>query len=45
MKKPEVLAPIQDFMSLTAAIEAGADAVFFGVRGYNMRVNAKNFTA
>ena len=45
MKKPEVLAPIQDFMSLNAAIEAGADAVFFGVRGYNMRVNAKNFTA
>ena len=44
MKKPEVLAPIQDFMSLNAAIEAGADAVFFGVRGYNMRVNAKNFT-
>ena len=44
MKKPEILAPIQDFMSLTAAIDAGADAVFFGVRGYNMRVTAKNFT-
>ena len=44
MKKPEILSPIQDFMSLKAAIDAGADAVYFGVRGYNMRVTAKNFT-
>ncbi|MBP9760265.1 MAG: U32 family peptidase [Candidatus Pacebacteria bacterium] len=44
MKKPEILSPIQDFTSLTTAIQAGADAVFFGVRGYNMRVTAKNFT-
>jgi len=44
MKKPEILSPIQDFTSLTAAIEAGADAVFFGVVGFNMRVTAKNFT-
>jgi putative protease len=44
MRKPELLAPIQDFTSLTAAIDAGADAVFFGVRGFNMRVTAKNFT-
>lgn len=43
-KKPEILAPIQDYTSLTAAIESGADAVFFGVIGFNMRVNAKNFT-
>ncbi len=44
MKKPEILSPIQDFMSLQAAIDAGADAVYFGVHGYNMRVTAKNFT-
>lgn len=44
MQKPEILSPIQDFTSLTAAIDAGADAVFFGVVGYNMRVTAKNFT-
>ncbi|HCC05408.1 TPA: protease [Patescibacteria group bacterium] len=44
MKKPEILSPIQDFTSLTAAIDAGADAVFFGVIGFNMRVTAKNFT-
>lgn len=44
MQKPELLAPIQDMTSLTAAIDAGADAVFFGVIGFNMRVTAKNFT-
>ncbi|MBP9750144.1 MAG: U32 family peptidase, partial [Candidatus Pacebacteria bacterium] len=42
--KPEILSPIQDLTSLRAAIDAGADAVFFGVQGYNMRVSAKNFT-
>lgn len=30
--------------SLTAALDAGADAVFFGVHGFNMRVTAKNFS-
>ena len=44
MKKHEILSPIQDFTSLSAAIEAGADAIYFGVHGYNMRVTAKNFT-
>ncbi len=44
MKKPELLSPIQDFTSLSAALEAGADAVFFGVIGFNMRATAKNFT-
>lgn len=44
MKKPELLAPIQDYTSLAAAIQNGADAVFFGVKGFNMRAGAKNFT-
>ncbi|MDD4804758.1 MAG: U32 family peptidase [Candidatus Pacebacteria bacterium] len=44
IKKPELLAPIQDYTSLTAAIENGADAVFFGIKGFNMRAGAKNFT-
>ncbi|MFA6797151.1 MAG: peptidase U32 family protein [Candidatus Paceibacterota bacterium] len=44
IKKPELLAPIQDYTSLTAAIENGADAVFFGIKGFNMRSGAKNFT-
>lgn len=43
-KKPELLVPIQDYMSLKIAIENGADAVYFGIRGFNMRENAKNFT-
>ncbi len=43
-KKPELLAPIQDWVSLSAAIQSGADAVFFGVKGFNMRAGAKNFT-
>lgn len=43
-KKPELLAPIQDYTSLTAAIENGADAIFFGIKGFNMRAGAKNFT-
>lgn len=44
IKKPELLAPIQDYTSLTAAILNGADAVFFGIKGFNMRAGAKNFT-
>lgn len=43
-KKPELLAPIQDYTSLHAAINNGADAVFFGIKGFNMRAGAKNFT-
>ena len=43
-KKPELLAPVQDYTSLTAAINNGADAVFFGIKGFNMRAGAKNFT-
>ncbi len=39
----ELLSPVQDFVSLRAAIEAGADAVYFGLKVLNMRANAKNF--
>ncbi len=41
--KPELLSPVQDFTSLKAAIDAGADAVYFGVKELNMRIGAKNF--
>ncbi|MFH1457145.1 MAG: U32 family peptidase [Patescibacteria group bacterium] len=44
MQKPEILSPIQDFTSLQAAIQGGCDAVYFGIRGFNMRAGAKNFT-
>ena len=40
----EILAPAGNWEMLTAAINAGADAVYFGIQGLNMRANAKNFT-
>jgi putative protease len=41
--KPELLAPAQDFVSLNAAIKAGADSIYFGIKELNMRIGAKNF--
>lgn len=40
----ELLAPVGDFRSLYAAVSAGADAVYFGIKGFNMRENARNFS-
>ncbi|RMD74997.1 MAG: U32 family peptidase [Lentisphaerae bacterium] len=41
---PELLAPAGDLASLHAAIDAGCNAVYFGIRsGFNMRVGARNF--
>ncbi|MFA6462173.1 MAG: U32 family peptidase [Candidatus Woesearchaeota archaeon] len=39
----ELLAPVGDWSMLTAAIKAGADAVYFGIQGLNMRAAASNF--
>jgi U32 family peptidase len=36
----ELLAPAGSYESLTAAINAGADAVYFGLSGFNMRANS-----
>lgn len=45
MQRLELLAPAGAFDSLTAAIDAGADAVYFGVEQLNMRArSANNFT-
>lgn len=44
MKKPELLAPAGDFECLAVAINAGADAIYFGLQEFNMRARAKNFT-
>ena len=44
MVKHELLAPVGDFRNLSAAVTAGADAVYFGIKGFNMRAAAKNFT-
>jgi putative protease len=41
---PELLAPSGDWISLDAAVDAGADAIYFGVRGFNMRAGARNFS-
>lgn len=40
---PELMAPAGDFITLSAALRAGADAVYFGIEGTNMRAGAKNF--
>lgn len=41
----EIMAPVGSYESLHAAIEAGADAVYFGVEGLNMRSRSSvNFT-
>lgn len=41
--RPEILAPAGDEASLRAAVLAGADAVYFGLQGFNARARAKNF--
>src|SRR5437764_13545012 len=44
--RPELLAPAGDEESLRAAVAAGADAVYFGLRGgFNARARADNFAA
>lgn len=42
-KKPELLAPAGSFPALVAAVEAGADSIYFGLREFSMRAFAKNF--
>jgi putative protease len=44
-RRPEVLAPAGDRESLEAAVAAGADAVYFGLHGFNARARATNFDA
>src|SRR5688572_33339608 len=40
---PELLAPAGDLDCVRAAIENGADAVYFGLHGHNARARATNF--
>jgi collagenase-like PrtC family protease len=42
---PQLLAPAGDWSSLEAALDAGADAVYFGMRALNARRRARNFGA
>ncbi len=43
--RPEVLAPAGDRAAMEAAVRAGADAVYFGLQGFNARARATNFDA
>ena len=40
ISRPEILAPAGDFISLEAALSAGADAIYFGLGAFNMRARA-----
>jgi putative protease len=41
----EIMSPVGSYESLAAAIQAGADSVYFGIEGLNMRArSANNFT-
>lgn len=40
MERPEILAPAGDFICLQAAMDAGADAVYFGLGTFNMRARS-----
>ncbi|MFX0142099.1 MAG: peptidase U32 family protein, partial [Candidatus Hodarchaeota archaeon] len=40
--KPELVAPVQNWKSLKV-VEGLADAIYFGVKSYNMRQKAENF--
>lgn len=43
VRRPEIMAPAGDFVCLSAALQSGADAVYFGIKGSNMRAGARNF--
>ncbi len=44
IRLPELLAPAGDWDCVRAAIEAGADAIYFGLTKLNARMRARNFT-
>lgn len=44
-QSPELLAPAGSMAALEAAIDAGADAVYFGANAFNARMRADNFGA
>ncbi|MBM3852612.1 MAG: U32 family peptidase, partial [Verrucomicrobia bacterium] len=42
--RPELLAPAGDWECVRAAVENGADAIYFGLERFNARMRARNFT-
>ncbi len=45
LRRPELLAPAGDWECAKAAVENGADAIYFGLDRFNARMRAHNFTA
>src|SRR5438105_3505815 len=43
-RTPELLAPAGDWKCARAAVENGADAIYFGLEKFNARMRAHNFT-
>ncbi len=43
-KLPELLAPVGNFETFMAALDAGADAVYLGLKKFSARARAENFT-
>ena len=44
VRAPELLAPAGDWQCAKAAVENGADAIYFGLDKFNARMRAHNFT-
>ncbi|HEX3799357.1 MAG TPA: U32 family peptidase [Verrucomicrobiae bacterium] len=44
LPRPELLAPAGDWECAKAAVENGADAIYFGLERFNARMRAHNFT-
>src|SRR4026207_1978598 len=44
VRVPELLAPAGDWECAKAAVENGADAIYFGLERFNARMRAHNFT-
>lgn len=44
LTRPELLAPAGDWECARAAVENGADAIYFGLERFNARMRAHNFT-
>ncbi len=44
LQLPELLAPAGDWDCVKAAVENGADAVYFGLERFNARMRSQNFT-
>ena len=44
LQRPELLAPAGNWECAKAAVENGADAIYFGLDKFNARMRAQNFT-